>query len=384
MSLASTTGYRRLTPATVAARLIATQDCTLARKELARDAKIAGEALNLRPTLRLILNTLVGVYGGKPMNARLLVWPSNDYLQTSTGLSERAIRYALRDLCQTGLIIAHDSANGKRFAIFSKQGELKDAFGFDLAPLHVRRAQCEEILVVRQRHTDYIKRQAQHVTTCRRTVLQVIQELTSAFPDVSSVEICEHYAKLASELPRKWVFAPLPETIDAWNKLSDLALGVLKSAGSGGNSCRLIETDNDSHSDCNNGSGQKHVRGEAADIDLDLVQAACPAVIAYSGRADTWEGLMASARFLRPTIGAHESAWNEAVSAIGVQTTAVVLCLVLQLYENEAVTGGQSIRNPGGYFRAMCRLVAERRFNLRGELERLQKKTGTTGARSLE
>jgi replication initiation protein RepC len=381
MALASTTGYRRLTPASVAARSVKTQDSSLARRELAQDAKAAGEALELRPTLRLILNALVGVYGGKPVNEKVYVWPSNEYLQVNTGLSERAVRYALRDLMELGLIVPNDSSNGKRFAIFSKQGELKDAFGFDLAPLHARRAEFDDILALRKNQQEIIKRSAQRITTCRRTVFQVIQELTDAFPDVLSVEIRETYSALVSELPRRWILEPDAEFVNAWLKLHDLALQVLETAGNGGNSCRLIETNNDSDSDCSKGSGRE-LCGATENIDLALVQAACPALAGYGGRADTWEGLIASARFLRPTIGAHESAWNEAVAAIGAPAAAVILVMVLQLYEQDAMAETQTIRNPGGYFRAMCRLMMQRRLNLRGELERLEKQTGARSARS--
>ena len=55
------------------------------------------KALRLRPALRAILSALCAVWGEQGWE-RLVVWPSNEHLCGMTGLSERALRYGLRDL----------------------------------------------------------------------------------------------------------------------------------------------------------------------------------------------------------------------------------------------------------------------------------------------
>ena len=73
---------------------------TISRRELAGHARDAAKALRLRPALRQVLAELASVWGEQPWS-RLLVWPSNERLSERTGLSERAVRYALRDLIQS-------------------------------------------------------------------------------------------------------------------------------------------------------------------------------------------------------------------------------------------------------------------------------------------
>ncbi len=126
------TGGRPLTRAALAGKRRALDDGrTVTRKELSASAREAAKALGLRPSLRLVLSELVATWGEQEWS-RLIVWPSNEYLVSRTGLSERAVRYALRDLVGLEIIAPKDSANGKRYAIRSRDGTILDAFGFDL------------------------------------------------------------------------------------------------------------------------------------------------------------------------------------------------------------------------------------------------------------
>jgi replication initiation protein RepC len=81
--------------------------------------------------------------------------------------------------------------------------------------------------------------------------------------------------------------------------------------------------------------------------------------------------------YLRPTIGAHKSAWEEAVQALGIVQAAVTLIYVLQLHTDDVAAGTNRIRNPGGYFRALVRLIADRKFKLTAELMALRRKRMT-------
>ena len=97
MQLASS-GGRRLRHAALAARKLALEaGRTVTRKELSAAARDAGKALDLRPAQRAVLSELVACWGEQEWE-RLLVWPSNDYLMSRTGLTERAIRRILRQL----------------------------------------------------------------------------------------------------------------------------------------------------------------------------------------------------------------------------------------------------------------------------------------------
>ena len=73
------------------------------------------------------------------------MWPSNDYLMSRTGLSERSAPVCVQEpLIEQQLIVPKESPNGKRYAVEDLAGELVDAFGFDLTPVYARRGESAE------------------------------------------------------------------------------------------------------------------------------------------------------------------------------------------------------------------------------------------------
>ena len=99
-----------------------------------------------------------------------------------------------------------------------------------------------------------------------------------------------------------------------------------------------------------------------------MILEACPTLNDYPEPVEDLAGLVAAGRYLRPSLGANESAWNEAVAEIGLVRAAVTVIYVLQLYDDDVSSGEGRIRNPGGYFRAMARLVKAGRIDLSVEL----------------
>ncbi len=70
-----------------------------------------------------------------------VVFPSNAALsERANGLDERSLRRCIARLSNSGLIHCRRSANGKRFPL-RYGGKIRDAFGFDLAPLAERQAE---------------------------------------------------------------------------------------------------------------------------------------------------------------------------------------------------------------------------------------------------
>uniref|UniRef100_UPI002AC31E13 helix-turn-helix domain-containing protein n=1 Tax=Microvirga roseola TaxID=2883126 RepID=UPI002AC31E13 len=127
------------------------------RKELSAAAREAAKALGLRNGPRSVLSELVACWGEQGWE-RLLVWPSNDYLMSRTGLSERSVRYAFRVLIEQQLIVPKESPNGKRFAVKDLAGEIVDAFGFDLTPVYARRGEWAERIIEQKQAQEARKR----------------------------------------------------------------------------------------------------------------------------------------------------------------------------------------------------------------------------------
>src|SRR5919112_6097842 len=237
MQLASS-GGRRLRHAALAARELALETGrTVARKELSAAAREAAKALELRNGPRSVLSELVACWGEQEWE-RLLVWPSNDYLMSRTGLSERSIRYAFKVLIDQQLVVPKDSPNGKRYAVKDLAGELVDAFGFDLTPVYARRGEWLTRLVEQKQLREVCKRAFDEVTICRRATEEALSALSQHFPEIDRSDLEHRLEVLKTRTPRRSGSA-LPEGLaEAWKEARHLAEDAFYKAGCDGTECR--------------------------------------------------------------------------------------------------------------------------------------------------
>src|SRR3984885_5543219 len=84
------------------------------------------------------------------------------------------LRRQLAALVDAGLIVRRDSPNGKRYARKGRGGEIKLAFGFDLAPLVVRAEEFEGMAQEIEAEIRAIKLAKERVTLCRRDIAKMI------------------------------------------------------------------------------------------------------------------------------------------------------------------------------------------------------------------
>jgi replication initiation protein RepC len=351
----------------------------VSRKEFAAAARDAMKALRLNPAMRHVLAELVGCWGEKMVGEQCLVWPSNEYLVERTGLSERSVRYGVRGLVEMKLVTPRDSANGKRFAVKTKAGEVKDAYGFDLTPLYARRGEWAGTLLEIQAEKDRIRRMFDDITICRRAAEEALIALKTEFPDKWKPEIAEEMEGIVARLPRRRA-APsdtlLESVLGEVRAIRAKAEEAFYNAACDGNDCRHIETTKESIQDSSLSELPKEVEAREyssitpgfASPGLKLILDACPAVGEYANAVETEADLVAAGRFIRGALGAHESAWNEAVKVLGPVRAAIVVAITLQLHVDDVASGKNHIKNPGGYFRALMRLVAAGKMNLQTEL----------------
>lgn len=373
MQLAST-GGRRLRHAALAAKKLAFEASrTVTRKEISGAARQAEIALGLRPAQRLVLSELVACWGEQAME-RLLVWPSNDYLATRTGLTERAIRRIIRQLVDLGLIVPKDSPNGKRFAVTGPSGAIIDAYGFDLTPVYARRGEWTSLLAEQKVMREIRKRAYDELTIARRATEEAISALALHHPGLDLSDLEDRYRGLLARTPERST-AELPEgLLQEWQDLKTLSEELFYKTGNGGLGVSHIETENESPSiACNNDFPQKtqappRKEPPAEHLSPILIIQACPIIHDFGRPIQTIGDIVAAGRYLRASLGAHESAWNEAVGEIGPFAAAASVIYVLQLYDDDVSNGGSRIQNPGGYFRALARMVKAGKINLEAEL----------------
>ncbi|KLK91677.1 replication protein C [Microvirga vignae] len=373
MQLASSGGRRLRHAALVAGKLALDTGRTVTRKELSAAARDAGKALDLRPAQRVVLSELVACWGEQEWE-RLLVWPSNDYLMNRTGLTERAIRRILRQLIDLQLIVPRDSPNGKRFAVKDLSGQVVDAFGFDLTPIYARRGDWAVMLMEQKQLREVQKRAFDEVTICRRATEEALSALAEHFPDLDRTELESRLKALQARTPTRSHVTLPADLLDAWQLLRTEAEETFYEAGNAGLGVRHLETNNGSPSEtCNKGFPKKAgavLQNEQTTEHLspELILEACPTLRDYPKPIEDVADIVAAGRYLRASLSANESAWNEAVAEIGLVRAAVTVIYVLQLYDADVSSGEGRIKNPGGYFRAMARLVKAGKVDLSVEL----------------
>ncbi|KFG69375.1 plasmid replication protein RepC [Microvirga sp. BSC39] len=375
MQLASS-GGRRLRHVALAARKLALEDGrTVTRKELSAAAREAGKALDLRPAQRAVLSELVACWGEQEWE-RLLVWPSNDYLMSRTGLTERAIRRILRQFIDLQLIAPKDSPNGKRYAVKDLAGQVVDAFGFDLTPVYARRGDWAVVLMEQKQLREVQKRAFDEVTICRRAAEEALSALSEHFPDVDRSEFETRLKALQTRTPARSRITLPADVLYAWQLLRTDVEEFFYEAGKAGLGVLHINDNKGSPSEsCNKGFPKKaeavrHSEQMPEHLSPELILEACPTVSNYGQPVRDLADIVAAGRYLRASLGANESAWAEAVEGLGTVRAAIAVIYVLQLYEDDAArNGGDSrIKNPGGYFRALTRMVKSGKIDLAVEL----------------
>ncbi|WP_114948029.1 plasmid replication protein RepC [Microvirga calopogonii] len=375
MQLASS-GGRRLRHAALAARELALETGrTVTRKELSAAAREAAKALELRNGPRSVLSELVACWGEQEWE-RLLVWPSNDYLVSRTGMSERGIRKAFRVLIDQQLIVPKESPNGKRYAIKDLAGEIVDAFGFDLTPIYARRGEWAERLIEQKQAREARKRTFDEITIARRAAQEALGSLSREFPDLDRSDLEERLRGLLARTPLRSTKAMPIDILDEWKSLRSACEEAYYQAGCAGTQCRHTNNNNGSPSkSCNKGFPKKaepvrSTEQPAEHLSPELILEACPTLSDYGQPVRDMADIVAAGRYLRASLGAHESAWAEAVEEIGTVRAAIAVIYTLQLYEDDvARNGGESrIKNPGGYFRALIRMVKAGKIDLAVEL----------------
>lgn len=380
MQIASS-GGRALTRAAVAARSHAlTSGRSVSRKELAQAATDAALATRLNTRQRIVLEKLVAVWGETELHHKLLVWPSNEYLVERTGLPERSLRYTLKSLIELELIASKDSANGKRYAVRGAGGVIVDAFGFDLTPLYTRRGEFVAIIAEQKARREAQGRLFDEITVARRATNEAILATRTHHPMADVADLERSAEELSRQTPRRSFMGDIGHIVERWTKLRHAAEERFFIAANAGKNRRHYESNNEAPSEsCKEASPEeaesvRRTEQPPAALSMTLINDACPALADFGRVPRDERELVATARFLRGSLGAHESAWDEAVAAIGPIRAATALVYVLQLHTDDVASGANRIRNPGGYFRALTRRIAERGFDLEVELLAMRRK----------
>jgi len=371
VQIASSGGRRLEYAAVVAGRLALEEGRKVTRKELSEAARHAAEANDLRATTRAILSELAGCWGQQDHALdRLIVWPSNEWLMKRTGIKERTIRNAIRELIAKGIIVAKDSANGKRYAQW-KDGVVVEAFGFDLTPLYARRGEWLAIKRAKDEQAAECRTQWNLITIARRAVAEALASLAQHFPEADRSEIEGLYSALVAQTPDRRPSVIPAELLQAWENARKMAEEAFYKAGYGGEICRHIESNPESNQGYDKGSRVVENPPPPAvpePVTLPVLIEACP-IIAETGIAIRCSSdIDKVAKFCFANLAAHHSAWDEATRILSPAAAAVVAIYVAQLQQDDLNSGRNRVQNWGGYFRSVVRLIESGKMSIQKEL----------------
>ncbi|MBX5171040.1 replication initiation protein RepC [Rhizobium sp. NZLR1b] len=350
-----------------------------------------------------ILNALLSFYpkGELSEDNGLVVFPSNAQLSLRAhGMAEQTIRRHLATLIEAGLLIRKDSPNGKRYARKEQGGELREAFGFSLAPLLVRAEEIERLAAEVVAERLHLQRLRERLTLCRRDVAKLIEMALEegAAGDWSAIHL--HFRNVVEQLPRSPSAEQIATTLDEMEMLREEIVNQLEmqvkthnQSGNAQQTERHIQNSNpQSITELEPAFETK--QGETADdrskgrvgpteqiqkverksepvsganaassanaalksFPLGLVLQACPEITAYGpqGAIGTWRDLMAAAVVVRSMLGVSPSAYEQACEIMGAENAATVMACVLERAGH--------ITSAGGYLRDLTRRAEKGEF----------------------
>jgi replication initiation protein RepC len=314
----------------------------------------------------------------------LIVFPSNEQLCLRThGMPASTLRRLLVVLVDAGLIVRRDSPNGKRYARKGRGGEIKLAFGFDLAPLVVRADEFERLAEEIEAEVRAVRLAKERITLCRRDIAKMIA--TGIEENVPT--------ERAGQGPASWqevhvVFRGLVEGISRTARLEELEAAAEALSSLAGDILNLLEVHvKTTNISANESQNERHKQSSNPNPPIDLeprlregraakpepslplivppektyplgmVLSACPDIVDYAkGGIGNWRDFLATAAVVRPMLGISPSAWEEAQTVMGETQAAIVLACLLQR--------SSAIQSAGGYLRELTRKARAGEFSV--------------------
>ncbi|MBO9136680.1 replication initiation protein RepC (plasmid) [Rhizobium sp. B230/85] len=354
-----------------------------------RDVCETRERFGLQDRALAVLDALLTFYPDAQLDAEnpLVVFPSNAQLSVRAhGITESTLRRQLGALVDAGLIQRRDSPNGKRYAHRNRDGEIEQAYGFDLSPLLTRAAElallAQDVAAERMR----FRRAKEALTICRRDVRKLITAAIEEGAHGNWAQVETIYIGILGRHPRYPDRNQVEATLEEMDLLRTEVLNLLEMQsetenmnGNAGPNDRHVqnsntESINELEPSSENEQGERlpeepHAKSVAPGktkakleqikaFPLGMVLRACPQIADYGpgGGIAHWRELMTAAVVVRSMLGVSPSAYEEACNAMGPENAAVAMACILER--------SNFIKSAGGYLRDLTKRSAQREFSL--------------------
>ncbi|AIC30127.1 replication initiation protein RepC 2 (plasmid) [Rhizobium etli bv. mimosae str. IE4771] len=361
-----------------------------------RDASAAMELLGIQSNSLAVLDALLSFYPHNELrqDKQLIVFPSNAQLAIRAhAMAGATLRRHIAILVEAGLIVRKDSANGKRYARKGDDGQIENAFGFDLSPLLAR---SEELAMLAQRvaaDRAALRQAKQSLTICRRDVRKLITAAMEEGADGDWQAVEDFYIEVVSRIPRAPTLAATTAVLDEMQMLRDEVLNRLEnredSRNNSTNAAHSEQHIQNSNSESSSefeprlqekqgakSSSSREPRNEQQRaVPLGLVLKACPTISDYAlGGIGSWRELMSAAVVVRSMLGVSPSAYQDACETLGPENAAVAIACILER--------AHFINSPGGYLRDLTRRSERGEFSLGSMIMALLRANGQGGLKA--
>jgi replication initiation protein RepC len=107
--------------------------------------------------------------------SRPIVWPSAAMQQQEMGLGASQVKNLNRHLVELGLVVMRDSPNGKRYGRRGPQGDIIEAYGFDLSPIASRFAEFQAVAQAGREERARLSALRRRATVARNGIRQLVE-----------------------------------------------------------------------------------------------------------------------------------------------------------------------------------------------------------------
>lgn len=297
--------------------------------------------------------------------APMVVFASNVTIcQRAHGMPESTLRRHIAALVDAGLILRHDSPNGKRYARRGAGGQITRAFGFDLRPLLVLAPELHS------RAAEELARR-DRITALREEISLMLRDAVKLILFAQEQGLGGHWDALddRAQLARRYLRRKLSEDqlnvmqTEMANLLDDVRArtGMQTTADKPVENTVATVTISREMSASPARNERHHQRSKKEDIDknppnLGQVMEACPDVMAYLDRpVRNWRDFIEAICRVAPMTGIDAQAWATACRLMGPENAATTVAAIVQRIGD--------IANPGAYFRTLSQKAGEGDFS---------------------
>ncbi len=393
-------GRRPMTLAMLASQIMTAEmepEISVDKWKLFRSLCEARERIGVSDRALAVLNALLSFYPKPELSEEhgLVVFPSNAQLSLRThGMAPTTLRRHLATLVDAGLIIRHDSPNGKRYARKGRGGAIEQAFGFSVAPLVARASEITALAAEAEVDRQELRVVRERLSLCRRDVAKLIETAIEEGAPGDWTAVFESYHALCRGIPRHPAVIDIAPILDELELLREEIVNRLEilvnvrnmSANDRHIGGHIQNSNPESLSDLEPAFEAKqgakseqerhHHREQPKSFPLGMVLQACPQIADYGpgGSVSSWRDLMTAAVVARSMLGVSPSAYEEACGILGPENAATIVACILER--------GGHINSAGGYLRDLSRRAARGEFSIGPMLMALMRANGASGLRA--